>query len=529
MIYKTVSISLLVAIALGMSGCGGGDTTDTPLTPDSNSTVADQNAPAFAAGSIASRSIEEGGNKDIATYTISDESVVNFTLQGADANDFSLVVKVVDSKYEVTLKLKETPDFEQKENYNVTLVATDEYGNSTSKDITVDIIDKPFAFDVTGTMGSVIAGQTKELTLAVEEAKSDVIYTVEGANFSKNGNKVIFTAPAYVEGGNNNYIGLVTATDGDSTIELLVKASVIKDANAKPDIKNYLLKSQRDVDTLGAYTLYEYTYDDDNYLIKMKKTGTNIYVPETTTFEYSDDHKIMKGYKEPGTKLKSIRVFETKESQQHKFAADIKLRLSMDEYTNYMSYIPDTASLKNNLHLVKYINGLEFAQKKVELYAYNNQDQLSRVLTGSYTIDSDDIAAMTDTQLHTANVPTGGFPTGDTRLTEAQLNSLNSGLMPVNISHETTYTYDNDGKLTGRNFFGYAVPETKNDPVMVTYYANDAIKEITSSGVTIKYDTNSFLESVNDYKYTYKVNGSEITVTVKNDDETVTTYIFEEE
>ena len=437
MLDKKISVSCILAIALAFTGCGGGGDT-TPSDIGETGTITDKSAPVFAADAVTSKTVEEGTGGIVATYTVTDENPVTFSLEGADADDFLLTAETRALEYKATLKFKTAPDYEQKESYHVTLVATDKDGNSASKDITVNITDKPFSFNVAGAMTPVVAGQTGELALVVEEAKSDVSYSVQGAHFTLNGNKVVFVAPAYVEGGNNNYFGLVRATDGDSTIELTVKASVIKDANAKPDIKTYLLTSQRDVDTLGAWTLYEYTYDANHYLVNMKKSGTNVGASETTSFEYSDGHKIMKGYKEPGHKLKSIRVFEAKNTEKHKFAADIQLRLSLDDYTNYMSYIQDTVTLKDNVHLTKYIHGLEFNQKRVELYAYNANDQLSRVLTGSYTIDSDLIKTMTDAQLHTENAPAGGYPAGNTRLSTAQLSSLNSGAMPVSISHETT-------------------------------------------------------------------------------------------
>ncbi len=532
MVYKTISLSLLLTIALGMSACGGGGKKADDLNTTGSDPVADTNPPVFAADSVTNRSIEENGAKEIATYTISDESIVNFELQGSDADDFSLGVNIVDSKYKITLKLKDKPDFEKKESYNVTLVATDEHGNSASKDITVNVTDQPFAFNVTGNMSPTVAGGTNTLELATEEAKSDVTYQVIGANFTLNGNTVTFTAPAYVDGGNNTYIALVTANDGNSDIGLTIKASVIKDANATPDVKTYLLKSRKDININSEalpYEQYQYTYDTDGYLVEMIETGTNISTPQRTRFEYSDDHKIMKGYRMPDNKLKSIRVFADKKTNKSKVVADIDLRLSSDQYTHYMTYVQDTAALKKNRHLVKYIHGLEFSQKKVELYVYNDSDQLSRILTGSYEVGFDALVATTDAQLESPNAPSGGFPSGDIKLSTDQLNSLNSGTLPVSISHETTYIYDN-GKLSERKYFGYKVDKTQSDTVNVTYFNDGAIKEIKSADHTIKYDTDSLLKDIDDdYKYSYTQSGNELTVTVKNGIKTVTTYIFEEE
>jgi len=529
MLNKKITVSYVLAIALAFSGCGGGSGSN---VEESGKSVTDTTAPIFAANSVTNRSIEEGSGVDIATYSVSDDSPVIFTLEGEDAQDFMVISRAANGGYQATLKLKNSPDFEQKEVYHVTLVATDASGNRATEDVTVHVIDKPLAFNVVGNMGAVVAGSEKRLPLVVEEANANTTYSIAGANFTMDGDTVVFTAPAYVEGGNNTYIGIVTVDDGKSQAELTVKATVVKDANAKPETKNFLLKSRRDIDIdNGAkpFTDFTYTYDASGYLIEMVKTGTNFSIDKKTVFEYSDDHKIMKGYKEPGHKLQSIRVFADKKTEKTKVIADIDLRLSEDQYVNYMAYVQDTAALKNNRHLVKYIHGLEFGQRKVELYVYNNNDQLTRMITGKYTIGYDALVNKTDAELESANAPAGGFPSGDVRLSAAQLNSLKSGTLPMRVSHETTYVYDGSGVLKERRFFGYAEPKTLSDPVTVAYYANGVIKSITSNGVTIEYDTNSLLDKVTGYDYSYETNNDQTTVTVKHNGQTVTTYIFEEE
>ena len=532
MLNKRITVSSLLAIALAFSGCGGGGNT-TSKVGEKGDAATDNVAPVFAENSVFTKSIDEGRGVDVATYFVSDDNPVTFTLGGEDAKHFILNSIIDGSDYQVALKFKTVPDYENKTSYNVTLTATDEYNNSTSKDITVNVIDQPFAFDIAGNMGTVIGGSTKTLSLVTKEAKSNVTYQLIGdPNFRIDGDQLVFTAPAYKEVGNNIYIGIVKASDGISDdIELTVKATVVKDANTKPEPKNFLLKSRRDIDTsldFQPYTDHTYTYDSNGYLIEIVKSGTNI-VSEKTTFEYSDDHRIMRGYQEPGHVLKSIRVFADKKTENTKVIADIDMRLSEDQYVNYMAYIQDTAALKNNRHLVKHIHGLEFFQRKVELYVYNNNDQLSRVLTGSYKkVSYESLIAMTDAQLKSPNIPSGGFPSGDVKLSTAQLNSLNSGTLPVHISHETTYVYDNN-TLSGRRFFGYAGQKEFSDNVNVTYFANGVIKSIESNGVVIEYDTDSLLDKVTGYDYSYTINNNKATVTVTHNGKTVTTYIFEEE
>ena len=236
----------------------------------------------------------------------------------------------------------------------------------------------------------------------------------------------------------------------------------------------------------------------------------------------------MKGYNESGT-VESIRVFEDKNKEKNKFAATIiNSRLSVGEYVNYLREISDTASFNNNRHLTKYIYGLDMGQTKAELYVYNSDDTLSRELTGSYSINSNAITALSDTELHTLNALSGSFPSADSRLNAVQLNSLNSGTMPFEVSQETTYLYSS-ASLTGRKYFAYSNVEEESLDVTVSYYANNVIRKIESEGISIEYNTDSLLKKVNNYDYVYTVNGTSVTVTVTNAGQPVATYNFEEE
>ena len=518
---KKISISLLLAIALGMTACGGGD--KTPKSGLTGEVQKDTKSPIFGAVNTLP-TIEEDGLLDVTTVEVTDDSNVTFSLSGADASSFELVDTTA---YTTKIRFLAVPDFESQDSYIISIIATDSEGNASTKEIIVTIGDKPFKFDVTGSMGSVVVGSTEILTLATKEAKDTVSYTLTGdAGFSRAGNQISFVAPPYNETGSNTYAAVVKADDRDSEITLVVNAIVIKDGSVHVT-KTYLLKSKREVDGI-AYTEYTYSYDSNNSLTRIDKTGTNVHGSNFTTFEYSDDSKIMRGYKN-GVQLESIRVFEDKQTDRNKFAATINNRLSVDEYINYLREISDTASFKNNRHLTKYIYKLNIDQTKAKVYVYNSNDTLSRELTGKYSISSDDIIALSDAQLHTLNAPTGGFPSADSRLNATQLSSLNSGLMAFNLSQETTYIYNNDDDLTGRKYFGYAEVETISNDVNVSYYSNDVIKMISSAGVNIEYDTSSLLDKVNNYDYSYNVSGQNVTVTITNNGQTVSTYNFEEE
>ncbi len=523
MIYKKVSMSILLAIALGMTACGGGDKTpklvENNATGDQNLTV-DTTAPQFASTST-SFSIVEDGLLNITTITVSDDSNVSFSLAGVDASSFELGATNTD--YSKVLKFKVAPDYETKDSYSVSVVAKDSAGNEANKDISITIIDKPFSFNTTGSMGSVVEGSTGTLSLLTKENKNTVSYTLsDNTNFSLNGNQLSFLAPTYNETGSNSYTTTVTANDGDSDITLSVSATVIKDGSA-PAIKTYLLKSRTDV-AGGEST--QYTYDNDGYLESKTLSGSNYPLPIVTTYKYFDDYSIMKGYNKYD-QLQSIRVFETKSTDKNKFAATMGSHFSVDEFKNFIQNIHDSATFKHNRHISKYIYELDAGNTFAELYVYDDNDNPSRVITGTYNITSDQIGALSDLKLHTTNAPNGGFPSANTRLTSAQLAELNSGDMPFLPTQETTYRYSS-GKLIGLTFFGYGEGDQDSDDIEISYYGNNTLKTFQSNDLNITYGTDSLLSQVNNNQYNFVEDGTTVTVTVTNTS-LISTYIFEEE
>lgn len=548
---RNISISLLLAVTLGLSGCGGGGGTPDPGTSgDPDPVVEDRTAPTFTnSGDIDfNPTIEEdSANLEIATIVAEDENGVAFDLDGEDKEYFELTETRTRAAFSTVLKFKARPDFEAKDSavYHVSVKATDNKGNSSSKDFVITLTDKPFVFDVTGRMGSVVHNASKTLTLVTKEAKRDnVDYSIAGSGyFVINNNDVVFNAPDFNStiGADNSYSAIVTANDGNSDINLTVSATVVLDPNS-PALKTYLLKSKNVLEAFSTYYDYKYYYDADNYLIKVEKLENNVVKDNfTRTYQYFDDHKIMKGYDKDG-KVDSIRVFEDKKTTKNKFAANIEhSRLSVDEYVNYMSEIFDTASYKDNRHMVKYIRGLSNSQTLAELYVYNNDDRLSRVLSGNYTIESKDITSLTDAQLEAAQL--GSFPSASDRLSDDQLNSLNSGTMPFQVNRETTFIYTNS-KLTAAKGIDY-LRDTEGNltsvdmhdfDVDVEYYSTNVLQTIDSNigkRVVIDYDYESELKSVNDngivYNYSFNENGKNMTVAVTYGTQTVATYNFEEE
>ncbi len=540
---KQISISLLLAVTLGLSGCGGGGGTpeiDTSGTPDQ--VVRDTTAPVIVNDKdiVTNPTIEEGtANLEIATIEASDENGVTFSLSGTDANYFELVAKSRSTGSKV-LKFKSTPDYEEKSVavYNVSVIIKDSKGNETKKDFTITLEDKPFALDITGNMGAVVQGDQKILNLITNgEEKDRITYEVVGDSqftISADEKSVVFTAPSYdaTPGAKNSYIATLTANDGNSVVTLKLKASVVNAAGDSPVLETYLLKDKTEY-VGDFFTTYQYTYDENNTLVKMFVRGTNM-LNEYTTFKYSADHKIMKGYTSysPNTlgSLTSIRVFEDKKTDKHKFAASIlQGRLSIDEYVNFIWEPSDSVEYKYNMHLSKYIYGKLINQTTADLYVYNNEDKLVRKIeNGNFDVNT--VSTLSDSVLKTVNAPAGGYPLATTRLNANQVQSLNSGAMPYVISQETTYIYDANGKLVKGKGFTYGdEPKEGSFDITVSYYGTNIIHTIENQGDSIEYDQESRLSKVGDYTYSYTENGTAMKVEIRNNNKLVATYNFEEE
>ena len=530
--HKNISLSLLLAIALGFSACGGGGATPLDERGGEENKSVDVTPPAFSQNLQTSFTMPEEEKQDVVTIEVMDENPVTFSLAGKDAAFFELTDTKVRSVYSTTLRFKNLPDYEVQSSYSVAVIATDSAGNSSQKTFHVYLGDKPFAFNVAGNLGAIEENTTKRIALSTVEAKGNVTYALQAGSddaFELDGDVLVFKAPFYdlTDASKNNYEATVTANDGQRTIELHVTAQVIKEGG-KPVLKTFYLKHKEVIDG-NIKTVYDYEYDAEHYLSKITKSGTNVYGNEDLVFDYEDDHKIMKEYTPAG--LDAIRVFADKHSGRIKFPAMISTRLSMDGTTVFMSEIEDTPAFLKNRHLVKYIHGLRFHQTLAEVYAYNYDDSLNRIMTGKFVKNADVVKTMSAQELESVVEPSGGFPDGSQKLTSAQLQALKTGVLPFEISYETAFVYSN-GKLTGRNFFGYYEDaEDKYFPVTVKYFTNNAVHEIESDNVRITYNTEGLLASVNSfqYNYTYSDNGLTVHVYVKNGDQTVTSYIFEEE
>lgn len=72
-------------------------------------------------------------SKDNLTIQATDESVVTYSLEGTDVNNFNI------NSTNGVLTFKTTPDYETKSSYNITVVVTDSFGNKSTKNITINI------------------------------------------------------------------------------------------------------------------------------------------------------------------------------------------------------------------------------------------------------------------------------------------------------------------------------------------------------------------------------------------------------
>ncbi len=547
---KKITISCLLAAMLGLVGCKTTKTTQTDnnLTTnsvdnnDTNSTTTvqkDKTAPQFININTNPVIMENSGY--LQNIFVKDESSVEFKLEGDDAESFTLNSTKSDDKYVATISLKSVADFETKQSYSITIVATDSEQNSASKDITLQVLDEPFSWDITSSMGQIMEDHNKTITLATKEAKSNVTYGGGGGEFLLSGDQLTFIAPAYVDGGDNKYTTTIIADDGNTQLELNITAQVYKDGT-KPSVKNYLLE-ESEINILHSqaseYVKTKYFYNSDGYLEKIEKSGSGVVDGingrKIITFEYSNDKTIMRSYNQEN-ELASIRVFEDKKTQNHKVVANLYTRFSVDEYINFLDQISDTVEFRDNKRLTKYIYGLDRGQTKAEIYIYNDDDSVNRILVGNYIssqINSSQIASLSDEELKTAHIPTGGFPS-NSKLTPSQIASLKSGIMPFDLNQETIFRYVN-GSLVSRKLVVYnqdtngSDDEVKSDDIDIDTYSDGVIKKIVSGGLSIEYDPQKLLKRVNNETYSYIPTGTKIKINVNDGTQTVSTYTFKEE
>jgi uncharacterized protein (TIGR02145 family) len=200
-----LNLSLALIATLSLVGCGGG-----------NSSNKDTSAPVFT--SSQSYSFNENEISSITLAAIDDISAVKYTIESGDAISFD----INNTTGVVTFKV--APDFETKDSYSFTAIATDASENSITLDVVitiVDIIDTPDiqapVFTSTSTPTS-IENRVNAFTLIATDDRGLVIYSIKSGDadsfdLNESTGVVIFkTAPNFET--KQSYSFIATATDG---------------------------------------------------------------------------------------------------------------------------------------------------------------------------------------------------------------------------------------------------------------------------------------------------------------------------
>ena len=243
---KLVYGSLIAAVVLfsGCGGGGGGGTTDT-TAPVFNGTPAN-NTYAVAEGST-----------EVATIEVTDDSPVTFALGGDDAAAFELSAVQTRAIYSTTLKFKNAPDYETKSTYSVSVTATDEAGNSDTKEFTVNVTDVPFGFaaSVPSTVSTVV-GTAKTITLADNGEGNDTttfnLVDNGGGAFTFDNNVTVTFNP----GSAGTYIATVRATNGGVSVDKNITGTAIAGGSGTVDPGATV--------TIGSMVIQRYGYLDGN-------------------------------------------------------------------------------------------------------------------------------------------------------------------------------------------------------------------------------------------------------------------------
>jgi len=520
---RNISISLLLALTLGLTGCGGGGGTPDP-TP-TGTVEEDTTAPIITNDDDIDlmQTIEEGSTSlELATIVAEDPSGVTFDLGGVDKSFFELTETKTRSTFSTVLKFKDIPDYEIQPVYRVSVNVRDSKNNVTSRDFEITLIDKPFVFDIIGSMGTTQEEHTDRLKLSVKEPKLEeghvVNYRLQGdtTNFKIIGDEIVFTAPKFVDNDpdKNRYTTTVIASDDEESIEINISATVSKYAVNATVMR---LKEKRELRQGNIIvTTYGYKKYDDNksYLIERNETGgrEDIHM----TYEYNDDFSIMKGYKD-GV-LTNVRTFVQQADNDNPFTAEQRLSVSKD--THFIYHIADSAAYNQNRKLTKFVKGLEVKQAMTERYTYNSLGAISKVESGFYKTGYDENG-------NRIYIKESDF--------EALRDDTTSELPEFIANVANLYEYDSRSDLSKIKYDEHDDGTIEHEDKVRVTYGGSLIShvDIYTAGIYYSYKSDGFIDQIehsNDSiikKYVYSSDLKK--VEIKVGDDTLTTYIFEEE
>ena len=203
-------------------------------------------APEFVEGATAVRYVEEDDDSDRPNRTPEtigepvtamddDNPTLNYTLSGTDATSFR--VTAGDGQLMTSAPL----DFETKDTYTVVVTADDGSGGTDQINVTIEVKDRDEWPTLAASPGGLAVSGPSSVSYAEKSTGTVATYTAEGATLSLEGDDAgVFTfsggmlsfrnTPNYDmptdADGNNTYMVIVMAADGDRTAERSVTVTV---------------------------------------------------------------------------------------------------------------------------------------------------------------------------------------------------------------------------------------------------------------------------------------------------------------
>ncbi len=338
------------------------------------------------------------------------------------------------------------------------------------------------------------------------------------ANFSIDGNEIVFNAPAFNDADTtaNKYETTVTARDagGSDAITIDISATVAKYAvDATVMLLKEKVEIKRDRTITTQYTYTKSADDNKSYLTSTRETGGLETV--NIAYEYNADYSIMRGYNGEG-ELANVRTFVAQADNDNPFTAEQRLSVSRD--THFFFHVADSARFNQDRKLTKYVKGLENHLAQTERYTYNSTGAISKVESGFYKTGY-------DTSGNEIYIKENDFEA----LRDDNVTSLPE--FSTTVANLYEYTTGNLSKIIYDEFDDGAYE--REDNVRVTY-ANNLISnvDIYTAGIYYSYKSDGFIDQIehlNEDTYKYVYSPDLTSVEIKNGDDTLTTYIFEEE
>ena len=258
----------------------------------------DENIPVFS--SATSVSVEENQLSAI-TLSATDDNNITYSISGTDSSEFNLNA----TSGEVTFK--SAPDYETKNSYTFTAVASDGT-NETTQDVTITIIniDETTPSFTSASSASVEENQLSAITLSATDTsntsdENNISYSISGTdssafNVNATSGEVTFkSAPDYET--KNSYTFTAVASDGTNTITQDVTITIIDIDESAPIFVSATSVSVEE-NQLNAITLS--ATDDNNITYSISGTDSAEFNLNATsgevTFKSAPDYETKNSY-----------------------------------------------------------------------------------------------------------------------------------------------------------------------------------------------------------------------------------------